>query len=441
MDNNKVSQDDDQLQWTWLEAAGPLTLAGLCSAVATSLAIYQIIQHLRYYGEPVFQRYIVRIIFLVPMYAILSFFSLIFQKTADMFFDTIRDVYEAWVLYNFLSLCIQYAGGPGPIVSAAEGKVVEPRLLTCTCCIPPLDVTGRFIRRCKIATIQFVYLKPVLAILILLLYKTGEYNEGNFALDQGYLYIQIVYNISYTSALYGLLLFYLGTDEILAPFKPLIKFLLIKIVIFFTFWQGLFLSILGFMEVIPSSQDAKALQNFLICLEMVGSAICMWFAFPFDEYKTAYGRENQGIHSYGGAIGHAISIKDLVSDTVHQFAPVYREYVLYSDTETGLENGANQSRETKRAKRVKTKTFIMLGQEATKLHSNDQSILLANVGGNQRNSLELSVIPENREQENQQAAQVHDQKADQSSSDKSKDSGGSNQSSKGQDWSSVDLDL
>ena len=32
---------------------------------------------------------------------------------------------------------------------------------------------------------------------------------------------------------------------------------------------------------------------------------------------------------------HAISIHDVASDTVHQFAPTYRDYVLYSDNQDG----------------------------------------------------------------------------------------------------------
>lgn len=37
-----------------------------------------------------------------------------------------------------------------------------------------------------------------------------------------------------------------------------------------------------------------------------------------------------GLPAVGNAI-HAISIHDVASDTVHQFAPTYRDYVLYSD--------------------------------------------------------------------------------------------------------------
>lgn len=31
--------------------------------------------------------------------------------------------YEAWVIYNFMSLCFAYVGGPGAVVVKSEGKV------------------------------------------------------------------------------------------------------------------------------------------------------------------------------------------------------------------------------------------------------------------------------------------------------------------------------
>lgn len=52
-----------------------------------------------------------------------------------------------------------------------------------------------------------------------------------------YLYITIVYNLTYSVALFALFMFYLGTHDMLAPFNPLLKFILVKSVVFFTFWQ------------------------------------------------------------------------------------------------------------------------------------------------------------------------------------------------------------
>jgi hypothetical protein len=46
-----------------------------------------------------------------------------------------------------------------------------------------------------------------------------------------------VYNVTYTVALYALLLFYMGTHELLRPFRPLLKFVLVKSVVFMTYWQ------------------------------------------------------------------------------------------------------------------------------------------------------------------------------------------------------------
>jgi hypothetical protein len=90
--------------------------------------------------------------------------------------------------------------------------------------------------------------------------------------------------------------------------------------------QGLGIAILVGTGAIPSAGDGNNVQNFLICAEMLPAAICMLFAFPWRDY-AAGGRGGLS----GGTVGHAMSIRDLVSDTVHQFAPTYQDYVLYSD--------------------------------------------------------------------------------------------------------------
>lgn len=58
------------------------------------------------------------------------------------------------------------------------------------------------------------------------------------SVHSGYLYVTLVYNASVSLALYALLLFYAATRELLRPFRPVLKFLTIKAVIFLSFWQG-----------------------------------------------------------------------------------------------------------------------------------------------------------------------------------------------------------
>lgn len=59
-----------------------------------------------------------------------------------------------------------------------------------------------------------------------------------FSPQFGYLYITIIYNVSITLALYALFLFYFATKDLLTPYDPVLKFAIIKSVIFLSFWQG-----------------------------------------------------------------------------------------------------------------------------------------------------------------------------------------------------------
>lgn len=57
--------------------------------------IFQIYQHLRWYTCPIEQRWIVRILFIVPMYSLDSWLSLLFlSNNVYVYFNAIRDCYE-----------------------------------------------------------------------------------------------------------------------------------------------------------------------------------------------------------------------------------------------------------------------------------------------------------------------------------------------------------
>ena len=45
--------------------------------------------------------------------------------------------YEAFVIYNFLSLCLSYVGGPGAVEVQMNGYLLMPSWWNCTCCLPP----------------------------------------------------------------------------------------------------------------------------------------------------------------------------------------------------------------------------------------------------------------------------------------------------------------
>lgn len=102
-----------------------------------------------------------------------------------------------------------------------------------TFCVPD----RRFIRRCKQGCLQFVILKPILVVITFILYAKGKYEDGNFSVNQSYLYITIIYTISYSMALFALALFYAACRDLLQPYNPVPKFIIIKSVVFLTYWQ------------------------------------------------------------------------------------------------------------------------------------------------------------------------------------------------------------
>jgi hypothetical protein len=286
------------------------------------ISVFQICMHLCNYTEPSFQRYIIRIIFMVPSYAIASRLALHYRHNS-IYYETLRDCYEAWVIYNFMALCMAYIGGPGAVVVKCEGKTIEPSWVLCTCWWPPIPVDGFFLRKCKQGTLQFVIIKPILAFATLGLWVEGLYTVSDYSLGNGYLYITIIYNICYAMALFWLMLLYVGTDELLKPYKPLLKFACFKAVIFLTFWQTM---VIG-MFATRSAEDAEALQNYVIVIEMFWAAIGMVFAFTWSDYQI-------GGYAKGmtwEAFKHAASIADVWSDTMHQFNPSYGAYVLHTD--------------------------------------------------------------------------------------------------------------
>lgn len=326
-----------------------------CTLGAIALAIFHIYWHLMNYTEPTYQRYIVRIIFMAPVYALTSFLSLVLRDSA-IYFNSIREMYEAWVIYNFLSLCLAWVGGPGAVVLSLTGRVLKPSFFLMTCCFPPIPLDGRFIRRCKQGCLHFVILKPILVVVTFILYAKGEYEDGNFSAKQSYLYITIIYTISYTVALYALFLFYVACRDLLQPFNPVPKFISIKSVIFLTYWQGVLVFLAAKSGFIKDAKAAADFQNFIVSVEMLLAAAGHFFAFPYKEYAGANIGNSSGLT---GSLAHAVKLNDFYHDTVHQFAPTYHEYVLYNHGEGEVG-----------PRKYRSRTFVPTGQEMDAVRRN-----------------------------------------------------------------------
>jgi hypothetical protein len=123
---NHTGGDHAIINATFLATASGKGMAGVCAWAAILITCHQIYQYLRYYTNPAEQRWIVRILFIVPVYSFESWISLLFfeHNAYYVYFNAVRDCYEAFVIYNFLSLCYEYLGGEGTIMSEIRGKPI-----------------------------------------------------------------------------------------------------------------------------------------------------------------------------------------------------------------------------------------------------------------------------------------------------------------------------
>ncbi|NXD10672.1 T184A protein, partial [Nothocercus nigrocapillus] len=378
------SQGSGQL---FLSTTAAQVVSGFFVWSALIITFHQIYTHLRNYTVPKEQRYIIRILFIVPVYAFDSWLSLLLLGSHQyyVYFDSVRDCYEAFVIYSFLSLCFEYLGGESTIMTEIRGKPIASSCFYGTCCLQGMSYSIGFLRFCKQATLQFCIVKPLMAIVTIILQAFGKYHDGDFNVHSGYLYITIIYNFSVSLALYALFLFYFATMDLLRPFKPVLKFITIKAVIFLSFWQGTLLAILEKCGVIPEVQiiDGKEVgagtvsagyQNFIICIEMFFAAIALRYAFTCQVYREK--KENSTanlapMQSISSGLKETMSPQDIVQDAIHNFSPTYQQYTQQSmqdaEHKASGENGHVVSKaeglSSRKSKNIEKRVLILSDEE------------------------------------------------------------------------------
>lgn len=131
----------------------------------------------------------------------------------------------------------------------------------------------------------------------------------------------------------------------------LLQFLSIKLIIFASYWQGFFLSILVWLGVIHDvgyytpDNIARAIQDVLICFELPGFAIVHWYAFSWRDYAdwTISAARLPVYYAFRDAFG----IRDLIEDSKQTFKGKSYQYRLFDSSEGVMshpESGARVAR-------------------------------------------------------------------------------------------------
>lgn len=292
------------------------------------------------------QRYVVRIMLMVPLYAIASCLSLLSFTAAELI-DPIRDVYEAFVIYCFFNLLVNYLGGERSIIIMTHGRQPKPHPWPMKYFCDSLDISDPYtFLNIKRGILQYAWLKPVLAIATVIMKATGTFQEGYIGLTSGYFWSGILYNVSITLSLYCLAMFWVCLHDDLIPFRPVPKFLVIKLIIFASYWQGFLLSLFvfaGFIKDRPgysSDNISLAIQDLLTCFEMPIFAIAHWYAFSVTDYTDPTIASARLPIAY--AARDAFGTGDLLVDTKETLAGKNYDYQLFDPGENVMAHGSGR---------------------------------------------------------------------------------------------------
>ncbi|KAI9054717.1 hypothetical protein LZ554_001868 [Drepanopeziza brunnea f. sp. 'monogermtubi'] len=326
-----------------------IIVAGVSSLVASLLSIVSIWFQSKNYRKPLLQRYVIRILLMVPIYSLASWSSIVSLKAA-MFVDPIRDIYEAFTIYTFFQLLINFIGGERALIIMMHGREPVHHLWPLTHCLPKADISDpHTFLAIKRGILQYAWLKPILGLATVIMKATGTYKEGYLGLTSGYLWSGILYNISVTVSLYSLGMFWVIMSKDLQPFRPVPKFLCVKLIIFASYWQGFFLSILVWLGAIPDDVEgytsdnlAAAIQDALICVEMPIFAIAHWYAFSWHDYADVTISAARMPVKF--ALRDAFGARDLIEDTKETFSGNKYEYRLFDTGDNVLAHEGSSSR-------------------------------------------------------------------------------------------------
>ncbi|TXG47306.1 hypothetical protein EZV62_026600 [Acer yangbiense] len=270
--------------------------SGLCVLLTMHFTVQLLSQHLFYWKNPKEQKAIIVIILMAPIYAIVSFVGFLDIKGSKPFFtflESIKECYEALVIAKFIALMYSYLNisiSKNIVPDEIKGREIHHSFPMTLFQPHTVKLDHRTLKQLKHWTWQFVVIRPICSILMIMLQVLGIYPtwlSWTFT---------IILNISVSLALYSLVIFYHVFAKELEPHNPLAKFMCIKGIVFFCFWQGVVLEILVAVGVIKShhfwldvEHIEEAIQNILVCMEMVVFSVLQQYAYHVAPYSGDVG--------------------------------------------------------------------------------------------------------------------------------------------------------
>ncbi|KYK61387.1 DUF300 domain protein [Drechmeria coniospora] len=280
-------------------------IAASCTLIATTLSLFLIWMHALHYTQPSEQRYIIRILFMVPVYALSSLFQLQWYWHA-IYFQVISDCYEAFAIASFFALICHYVA---PDLHSQKDFFramypIKPWVMPVNwfakCCggdrgpwrTPKSGLT--WFNIIWIGIYHYCFVRVAMTISAVITQYHGRYCESSNSPVFGHIWIIVINALAVTVAMFCLIQFYIQLKEPLAEQNLFLKIVAIKLVVFLSFWQSAAISVgTSTLKIVHSNKvlaypDIKVgIPALLLCVEMACFAVLHLWAFPYAPYRVS----------------------------------------------------------------------------------------------------------------------------------------------------------
>lgn len=364
-------------------------ITGFFTIVATVASFWLINKHLQWYTIKREQRYIIRLLLMVPIYSWISLASYLFWDNATPLL-LIRDAYEAIILTAFFYLLLTYLSPDPEVQKAIFRKRGLSKEADAECrrrgqprrkwVFPLGSLRWKpqdglfFLQLMKWCVLQYCVIRPTTTLAAVILNHIGLYCETSWSPAWGHVYIASIISISVTIAMYCLLQLYLCVATELAPHRPVLKLISIKAVVFLTFWQSTFLSLLSVVGVVKDTPYMTAGDinigwgAILETFEMSIFALVHIKAFSYKPYVplTPNAKRTPRLRSFAHAMDFRETFRELYASLVYmcrrmcgvETDPLARRMAV-------LENAFDKSLPEKRRGRPKEEKELVLEVDKT----------------------------------------------------------------------------
>jgi hypothetical protein len=310
-------------------------LSGIFMFIAFFLTALLVYRHLEAPCEPSLSRHLFYILWMIPFYAINSWLTVLFPDQC-LYFDVLKDGYEAFVLYRFYLLLIYYFNRDAPDYFTLRGTYnqsdIPPQIITedmvsthtreyFTYCEPylprllclgyacpmrnnrtgevhcrsfvifqaSLEPTESLYYWIKQLILQYLIMRLILPFLIIPLNLLNLYHHRELSLYYASLWLSLLNNISMSLAIGSVYILICFIRPVIRLRDPMFKFLSLKLLILFIFWQSSLFSILSHIGVTTPKLFAnywsetaitEVLHNTLVCFELMWLSVYHIWIFP-----------------------------------------------------------------------------------------------------------------------------------------------------------------